>query len=68
MLPDPLPQLQQRIRTRKLETRMPRALDLVGSEGDVDLLAAGGDVKPGLSAHMTYPAMKSGGANGWFGY
>jgi len=64
MLPDLPPQLKQRIRTRKFETRMSRALNLVSSEGDVDLLPAGCDIEPGLSVHITRLVMTGESANG----
>jgi hypothetical protein len=67
MLPDLPPQLKQRIRTGEFETRMSRTLDLVRSEGNVDLLPAGCDIEPGLSAHITHSVMKGGSAKGSVG-
>jgi hypothetical protein len=67
MLPDLPPQLKQRIRTGKFETRMSRTLDFVRSEGYVDLLPAGCDIEPGLSVHITHSVMKGGIENGLAG-
>lgn len=51
MLPYALLQLEQRFGGRDLETRVPGGVGVfevaVGGVGDVDLLAAGGDVEPG---------------------
>jgi len=63
MVPNLPPQLKQRIRTGKFETRMSRTLDLVRSKGDVDLLPAGCDIEPGLSTHIAHSVMKGGTAN-----
>ncbi len=53
MLPNPLPQQPQRLRVSDLEARVPARLPLVfRPEGDVDLLAAGGDVEPGFSVSL----------------
>jgi hypothetical protein len=43
---------------------MSRTLDLVGSEGNVDLLPARCDIEPVLSVHITHLVMRGGSVNG----